>query len=253
MSIIDRIKARLGFAIEFKRNALDEVELLIHKEARHHAPHGIMVATNRARNIKLAAVPFVFPDLVEAPKLTQRVVTDIWEGFYSQGWVPDHIVAYGDLQPLVKPEEEQGTDASDAFASAGFPSGDTAAMRLTQDLGIVPRSLRVPAVQRQGMHLVTPEEPGQLKLRTRTMAGSYSPQVKSLLARYHARVAKLEPNDLREQAYVRFEGIVNTGTQMNHSLEQMTDKLELALREIASEDFFTLHLGENVEPAAFQQ
>jgi hypothetical protein len=250
MSFIERIKARLGYATPFKRNALDEVEVRIHKEARHHAPHGIMVATNRARNIRLAEVPFVFPDLVDAPALTQRVITDLWEAFHSQGWVPDHLVAYGDLQPLAKPEEDEGTQASEGFATAGFPSGDTAAMRLTQDLGIVPRSLKVPAVHRQTtpMHLVGQE--GSLHLK-RPRAVELAPPVQQLLERYRNRVATLQPEDIREKALIRFESIVSNGVQCHHSLEYMTDKLELALRE-AGGDWDKSGSG-NVTPAVLQQ
>jgi hypothetical protein len=243
--IVTLYKRIFGIAEKFERNALNEIEVLIHKDARHHSPHGFMVATNRALNIKLGTVAFVFSDLVEAPPLTQRVMSDLWAAFHSQGWVPDHLVAYSDLGQMNKEEREE---LADTFSSAGFTSAAQAEMRISQELNpgrhldtdAVARAMRSPAVHRQDNRRVGAHEtqgPGNLHLTGRATLQTYSPQVAHLLSRYQSRISNVQPDERREFAHIKFEGIVANGVALNQTLELMTDKLELALREIVGSDY----------------
>jgi hypothetical protein len=142
--MIKFLKKLFGIAEQFERNTLNEVEVMIHKQARHGMIHGYMVATNRVLGIKLAPVAFVFPDFVEPPLLTHRLVTDLWEAFHSQGWVPDHIASYGSLQNMQHGAvEAEAGEAGYTHASAHFD------LPLRDLDTLLARRTKVPAVQRQ--------------------------------------------------------------------------------------------------------
>jgi hypothetical protein len=209
MSLTNRIKARLGMAVAFERNALNEVEVLIHKEARHHAPHGYMLASNRGLGIKNGQVPFVFPDHVEAPVLTQRTLTDLWEAFYSQGWVPHHLLAYGAL--LTMHEDEHASDDAGYLPHRYEPAPEQALPGVMVDNALLGR-------------LTGQAKPAGLT----TLVGSMADRrFDELLDSYKAKLEGL-PEDLKETAAIRYDQIVSNGRSKGESFNEISEKLKAA-------------------------
>lgn len=200
MNFINKL---LGRATPFKRNRLGEIEVLIHKDARHHAAHGFVVASNKAQKIKKAPVAIVFPDLEDAPELTHTVMTDLWEAMISQGWVPHHIAAWGTVGAIVS-EQASGADehAEEGFQTPGFSTTPPAPAE-------IPAYLRKQAADAQNV--------GQGVLTFgRSKKGDTPPVVFDEVVQYAITQAKQQVAHLdtmaREAALVRFEAIANNGT-----------------------------------------
>lgn len=212
MSILKKL---FGIAEEFERNSLNEIVVLLHKEARHHTPHGFITVTNRGLGIKNAPVAFVFPDFPEAPPLTLRLVTDLWEALRAQGYIPHELASYGGLT-AVPAEEHASEDAGFVMSSYDILAarhGNTDQMARVMKMN--------PA--RHGMHIVQPGVPAQGTL--------IDPTLKS----FTDRVAHFD-EDGREVASIRFDQIMRNGLARSESLEDIKLRLESALQQML-EDF----------------
>ncbi len=237
MTLINSIRTLLGMAHPFKRNRLNEVEVLIHKDARRHAAHGFVVASNRALNIKRGEVAIVFPDLEDAPSLTHTLMTDLWEAMHAQGWLPHHISAWDNIRLIAPDGRPVSVDEHEhSFQTPGFSSAATAEARLASDVSQVPAFLR----NSKGVNLPEFGRPvdaiGQLNYPRRqrvVLDPTYTPEVKTALEAVKARVGHLD-EVAREAAYVRFISIVDNAHATGKGLEFIRDKLNAAAVTILS-------------------
>lgn len=217
MEFINKI---LGRATPFKRNRLDEIEVLIHKAARHHAAHAFVVASNKAQRIKKAPVAVVFPDLEDAPELNHTVMTDLWEAMISQGWVPHHIAAWGTVG-MIASGQASGEDehAEEGFQTPGFST-------------VAPAAAEIPAYLRKSKQLNEQElTRGVLNFpRSKAVAPVFDQVVQYAIDQAKQQVAHLDTM-AREAALVRFESIANnctaTGMQPNLIRTRIQDAANL--------------------------
>lgn len=206
----------LGRANKFERNTLNEIVVLVHKDARHHTAHGFVSVTHHAQRIKNAPVAFVFPDLPEAPALSLRLMTDLWEALHAQGYIPHEIVSYGTMTPMM-PEEHSSDDAF-ALSAPGFTAHEFAHLQtnVSQTNDFLSRVAK-PHPERHGMHVVP--------------AASHGDVLDPIVAGFASRVSKFD-EETRETAKIRFDQIVRNGVSRNESPEQIKDRLESALQQI---------------------
>lgn len=228
------INKLLGRADKFERNTLNEIVVLVHKDARHHTAHGFVSVTHHAQRIKNAPVAFVFPDLPEAPALSLRLMTDLWEALHAQGYIPHEIVSYGTMSPMM-PEEHASDDAF-ALSTPGFDARAFAHAQTNADVtnDFLSRVAK-PHPERHGMHVVTPS--GDAK----------DPIVSSFIAAYKTRIAHLD-EETREVAAIRFEQIVKNAKGRNESVEQIQKRLVEALQQMR-EDHDARQLRQQVAAA----
>jgi hypothetical protein len=219
------IQKLLNRAAPFTRNTLNEIDVLIHKDARRNAAHGYVVASNRALNIKKAAVAVVFPDFEAAPELSHRLMTDLWEAMHAQGWVPSHIASWAGVRALQEDGTASGEDEhTTSYQTTGFSSAAVAEARLTNDISAVPAFLRR-----------EPTDDSVLKFPRRRIMNSpiYEPEVQMALDSVKRRVRHLE-EIAREAALVRFVSIVENALATGKGVEFIRDKLNAAAQTILS-------------------
>lgn len=227
MSIKKAILRRLGVNVSVDRNELGEMDVLVHKEARHHAAHGYIVASNKALNIRGGVVAIVLPDFDDAPLLTPRFMLDLQEALAAKGWTFSHVVAWEGVQQFTA----QGPAGEDEHASAyntltpGIPSTPHEVMRDDVD---------VPAFLRKTQGNLGAAE-GVLKFqrmgRLQRPLFADNPNVARLVEAAEGRVAHLD-DQAREAAKVRFEAIAHNSIATNQSLEFIADKLDGAVNVI---------------------
>jgi hypothetical protein len=215
MSIVNRL---LGRAKKFERNSLNEIVVLVHKDVRHHAPHGFINVTHHAQRIKNAPVAFVFPDLPAAPALTLRLMTDLYEALHAQGYIPHELVSYGTMQPMFI--AEHASDDAFVMATPGFDPVEFARAQTNADPAAIPRSLlKQHPDRRHGMHVVQPGE------------ASYGELLDAVLVSFKARCARFD-EETREVAAIRFDQIISNGVNRNDSVDEIKDRLETALQQM---------------------
>jgi hypothetical protein len=244
MSLKNAMLKKLGLAVPVERNELGEMEVLIHKDARHHAAHGFVVASCKALNIKSGTVAVVLPDFDEAPSLTVRLLIDLQEAFHAQGWTLSHVVAWDgvanvknsniELEHHVEPE---GYGRPQHWHAHGYLPAAEAATDLNSD---------VPAFLRKSQQQLGEAE-GVLKFARRDSKRSLitDPNVAGLIAQETAKLSGLD-DMAREAAKVRYESIAANGLSTSKSNEWIADKLSAATSTILS-----AHLS-NAETASVQ-
>lgn len=224
-----------GIAAPFKRNRLGEIEVLIHKDARHHAAHGFIVASSKALKVKKAPVAVVFPDLEDAPELTHTVMTDLWEAMISQGWVPHHIAAWGTVG-VIASNEPAGADEhmEEGFQTAGFATTP-------------PAAAEIPAYLRKASQQMNAESQSVLTFprseRATTSPVMFHPTVKKAIEEAKGSLVHLDTM-AREAAAVRFESIANNGTVTGMSPDAIEEKILSAATLILQ-----THARNNADPA----
>lgn len=240
MSILDTL-----FSKKFKRNHLNEIEVLIHKDARRHAAHGFIVASNPALRIKRAPVAVVFPDHDEAPDLTQRVFNDLWEAMQAQGWTPHHVAAWASVGQVA-----EDTAAGEDEHTHGW---NTPAQTIAPEESDIPAFLR--RSQNSAMNL---QELGRASAAPARAVLNFprdskrslvdDPNVRMLVNTACEHVKHLD-DVAREGAKVRFEAIASNGLNQARSNEYIADKLTAAVNMILS----THKLQESAEVANAKQ
>jgi hypothetical protein len=241
MSIKKAVLRKLGVAVSVDRNEVGEMDVLVHKEARHHAAHGYIVASNRALNIKGGTVAVVLPDFDEAPLLTPRFMLDLQEALHAKGWTLSHVAAWEGVQHFTA----QGPSGSDEHATAynvtpsdRMESVSSRPHEIMREDADVPAFLRKsPTVNLQELaraHRPTGE--GVLRFPRREDGlnrplFSDNPNVARLVEAAQQRVADLD-DMAREAAKVRFEAIASNALSTGQSHEYIRDKLEVAVNVI---------------------
>jgi hypothetical protein len=239
MSIKKAVLRKLGVAVSVDRNEVGEMDVLVHKEARHHAAHGYIVASNRALNIKGGTVAVVLPDFDEAPLLTPRFMLDLQEALHAKGWTLSHVAAWEGVQHFSATGPSEATEDEHARGydvTNSVPNRPHEIMR--EDNPDVPAFLRKsPTVNLQELaraHRPTGE--GVLRFPRREDGlnrplFSDNPNVARLVEVAQQRVAGLD-DMAREAAKVRFEAIASNALSTGQSHEYIRDKLEVAVNVI---------------------
>ncbi len=240
MSIKTALLKKLGLAVPVERNELGEMEVLIHKDARHHAAHGFVVASCKALGIKSGVVAVVLPDFDEAPPVTVRLLIDLQEAFHAQGWTLSHIVAWdgvanvknsnATLEHHVEPE---------GFSTPGWQHGYQPAAEAATDMD-------APAFLRKSQQQLGQAE-GVLTFSRRDSKRPLitDPSVANLVKQELEKLSGLD-DMAREAAKVRFEAIAANGLSTAKSNEWIADKLAAASGVI-----LTSHLS-NAETVSVQ-
>jgi len=233
MSLKNALLKKLGLAVPVERNELGEMEVLIHKDARHHAAHGFVVASCRALNIKSGVVAVVLPDFDEAPPVTVRLLIDLQEAFHAQGWTLSHIVAWdgvanvknsnATIEHHVEPE---------GFSTPGWQQPQAAEAATDLD---VPAFLRrqaegaTNAATPSGVLTFPRRDPLALKHGSAVQEeGISDPTVIRLIATANKRVEHLD-DMTRNASKIRFEQIGANGLTTGKSYEYISDKLSAAV------------------------
>lgn len=228
------INKLLGRATPFKRNALGDIEVLIHKDARRYTPHGFVVASNKAQKIKRGEVAVVFPDLEDAaPELTYQVMTDLFEAMHAQGWVAHHIVAWGTVREIAAADKppKNVAESDEGFTTPGF--GQPSSI----DLDDVPAYLRQPHSMGNALDASLP--PSGVLAFARKAQGELTdttisdPTVLRMVNDAMSHVEHLDPLTANA-AKVRFEQIGVNGLATGKSYEYIADKLSVCAMTILS-------------------
>lgn len=97
-----------------KRVPVTTLEVRFHKEANHFGEHGQLNVSHVRQNLKGVPVRFVFVGVSKAPELTLDLLAYIWDQARFQGYIPHHLVSYGEENALVvgKPLELSHDESS---------------------------------------------------------------------------------------------------------------------------------------------
>lgn len=234
MSIKTAILRKIGLAVPVDRNELGEMEVLIHKDARHHAAHGFVVASCRALNIKSGVVAVVLPDFDDAPPVTVRLLIDLQEAFHAQGWTLSHIVAWDGVANV----KNSNASIEHHIEPEGF---STPGWQQPQAAEVAPDATHIPAYLRktqgnleQASGVLTFPRRDALAVKHGTGVqedGIVDPTVLRLITTANKRVEHLD-DMTRNASKIRFEQIGANGLTTGKSYEFISDKLSAAVEVI---------------------
>lgn len=79
-----------------KRSTVTTLEVRFHKDANFFGEHGQLNVSHVRQGLKGVPVRFVFVGVSKAPDLTLGLYSYIWDQAQQQGYIPHHLVSYGE-------------------------------------------------------------------------------------------------------------------------------------------------------------